>query len=94
MPCFMGDTAQRSFMKPRDKKQFNVRLGKGLPEAIDSVCDKLAFGKDEFVEVAVRSLFGTQDEVIRAKGKMVKRMARELDLPFETPDGQSIGLAA
>lgn len=68
------------------KEQFNVRVEKGLKEAVFQVCGELDYTRDELAEVALASLFGSRDGVIRAKKKKIEDKAKELQLSFEGPE--------
>lgn len=77
-----------------EKKQFNVRLTPGLRRAASSVCDKLGYTRDELGEVAIATLLGTKDPVLRAKRKKISDIAKEYAGTFNGPECRFIGVAA
>lgn len=76
------------------KPQFNVRIRGNLKDAIKQVCVRLDWSEQEIGEVALMSLFGSRDGLIREKRKKIQEAAREMSLSFRPADPQPDSLAA
>jgi predicted transcriptional regulator len=76
-----------------EKAQFNVRLPGDLRAATLKIADALDYTRDEIAEVALATLLGGRDEVVKAKWKKAQRTARLLKLAatFNPPDRQHGG---
>ena len=70
-----------------EKAQLNVRVRPNMKEAVGKVCDRLEWTRDELAEVAIATLFGSHDNLIRAKKQKCTEAVRQLkiQLSFNNP---------
>lgn len=90
--CAIKSGVKRRSKSMSEIKQFNTRIPGSLRDAAAAVCDHLGWTRDEFGEVAVATLLGSSDGLIREKRKKIVEAARELSLSFNDPQGQLPGI--
>lgn len=77
----------------RTRIQFNTRVRSTLFQAVTQVCDRLEWTKDEVAEVALATVLGSQDSLMREKRKRIVEAAKQLEiaLTFNPPEFQLAG---
>lgn len=77
----------------KDRAQFNARVPTELAENARKVADQADFTRDELGLAAFDALFGTKDKLRLAKLQRVREIAKHLNLSFDAPENQPLGMA-
>ena len=76
------------------KQQLNVRVDIPLHDAVLSVAERANMRRDEVGDTAYRIALGDKSALTMAKWNIIKRVAKEVGLPFSAAGLQVISLAA
>lgn len=76
------------------KHQLNIRVKPAVRDAVTQVCERLDWTRDDLAEVAIASLLGSRDNLIKAKRDKCVQIAKELKivLSFDLPGVVPLGL--
>ena len=76
------------------RKQLNVRVAGNVHVAVDRICNRLRYTKDQVGEVAYLSLLNSTDPEIIARRQKIEAVVKEMEFPFNYPERQFAGISA